>query len=714
MTRYPFAAAFLFLSAHTLSFSATADVDLLFEADSTVVLTTTRLRQSIADTPASVTVITADVLAKFGIRSIPEALRLVPGMAVTQISNSDYRINYHGTNISAPRRMNVLIDGMSVYRPAFAKVNWTALPVSMEDIQRIEVTRGPNSASYGPNSMLAVINIITKHPKSVEGGEIAISSGSNDSVEAMVRYAGTLNDSTSYRLTLSRQQSRGVDNVRGLNTVTNNINAEHDSARIDHLNFRSVTEISRSESLDFQVAALNGKQEAQFADDYQATYPDVILQEYDINAVWRKTISSREEFKVQATFTQHNNLQPWTYCLPTATLLPEMGALWRSNQSYVYSILQGRAPSGGTAEDNRLALLALKAIQSLGAQAVKPTCGNANQDYRERRIDLEMQDTFAFSDTLRLVGGAGIRQDIGTSQTYLNGSVENNTVRIFASAEYKPVQSFIINAGGYFEADRLTGASFSPRIAVNQHLDDNNTIRFVVSRANRTPNLVEKRADWSYLITDLTPTIRGATQAYFAQSTRSTVDLQAESILSREIGYTGNFPQHGLMIDIKITDDKLSSLFSQRLQLNGTGYSNQSDVRLWGAEFQVEYQPTDSWTVHAGYSYLLSDATNPAEQYQYSKNSGVLAISHTLDSGWRASVGIYKSDAAPSGQGAFGKQEVTFSKKYRLGKDMTVTPSFTASHLDSTSITYVFDTNRSAENRYANQTQYMVGARITF
>ena len=237
MTRLPIIAGTLAFGINSIALSATAELDLYNEPDATVVLTTTRLRQSLADTPASVTVITAAMLTKFGIRSVPEALRLVPGMAVTEISNHDYRINYHGTNISSPRRMNVLIDGMSVYRPTFAYVNWTALPVVMEDIQRIEVTRGPNSASYGPNSMLAIVNIITKHPKSVEGAEISVGAGSNDKVEAMARYAGNLNDSTSYRLTLARNQGKGVDNVVGLNTVTTNINTQHDGSKIDRLNF---------------------------------------------------------------------------------------------------------------------------------------------------------------------------------------------------------------------------------------------------------------------------------------------------------------------------------------------------------------------------------------------------------------------------------------------------------------------------------------------
>jgi outer membrane cobalamin receptor len=82
---------------------------------------------------------------------------------------SDYRVNYHGTNVLVPRRMNVLIDGVSVYQPLFARVDWTSLPIVIDDIDRIEVTRGSNSAAYGPNSLLAIINIISRHPRDVSG-----------------------------------------------------------------------------------------------------------------------------------------------------------------------------------------------------------------------------------------------------------------------------------------------------------------------------------------------------------------------------------------------------------------------------------------------------------------------------------------------------------------------------------------------------------------
>jgi iron complex outermembrane receptor protein len=177
-----------------------------------MVITPARLRQSLADVPASVSIITGETLRQYGIRSVAEALRLVPGMAVTHAVGPDYRINYHGTNMLSPRRMNVLIDGISVYRPAFSEVIWTQLPVVVEDIDRIEVTRGPNSAAYGPNSMLAVINIITRNPRDVDRAFGAVTLGSRSASEITARAAVTLGPS-SVSLTASRARDRGYDLV---------------------------------------------------------------------------------------------------------------------------------------------------------------------------------------------------------------------------------------------------------------------------------------------------------------------------------------------------------------------------------------------------------------------------------------------------------------------------------------------------------------------
>lgn len=701
--------ALAYTSLH--AFGQSADLDIIDNAN--VVLTPTRLRQPLSEVPGSVTVITADMLAKYGIATVPEALRLVPGMAVTQVSGGDYTINYHGSNSIAPRRMNVLIDGMSVYRSAFAQVDWTMLPVAMDDIERIEVTRGPNSASYGPNSMLAIINIITKHPGVSAGTSLEASTGSRDTHAATARHGGKLGMSTSYWLTLDHHETAGFERVRGAGYVLPDVDPRHDSSERDLINFRSSTDLASDENLELRLSALNGRQDNPLTDSNQTSFPDVALKERDIGITWRKNLSPAHEIKINAYLSRHSNEQSWTACLPAVVFLPEAGALWRANPSYVLAINAGRIPSGGTPNDDLLAAATLRAIRRLGNKALMPACGATEQNYVENRADIEAQTTSVISDTLRFVAGVGGRRDTAESKTYLGGKVGNNTWRLFANAEYRPAAATVINAGGYYETDNLTGSSFSPRLALNQHLNANNTVRLVFSRANRMPGIMEQRANWSYLATGLNPALLGVTEAYYVQSARAPGTLRPEKNTSREIGYTGNFPDRGLMVDAKLFDEHLTDLTSRRLTLESYNPTNDNALRLRGAELQIDYAPTPKWNVHAGYSYVDARATTPIELTQYSRNSGMIAASHLLPGDIRISLAVYKNQGASTGQNAFGKQDLTVSKRLRFA-GMVLTPTLTITHLDDTEVRYFYDIDKSLTNRYGNEMQYRLKLKAEF
>lgn len=695
------------LLAVCLPVTSTASESEPLENNIPIVLTPTRLRQSLSDVPGSVTVITAEMLHRFGITSIPDALRLVPGMAVSQVTGNDFRINYHGTNILVPRRMNVLIDGMSVYRPALARVDWKELPVVIEDIDRIEVTRGPNSASYGANSMLAIVNIITKHPKEVEGATVAGMGGSAQTAEEMVRYGGKIGKSTAYRITASRQQDGGFD-------YSSRLGKDHDSTHLSRLNFRSITDIASNETLDLQAAFVHGEKQIEFVDKYQQTFPDISFNEYYLNALWRKSLSPNHEVQVQAYASNHESDQNWTTCPPTAMFLPQMFAMWRANPRYANTILAGRVPSGGSAQDNALAAAAIAAIRSLGARAALPTCVDANQNYVERRSDVEFQDTFVFSDALRMVSGIGARQDVGNSQTFLGGRVSNNSVRAFSNVEYKPARWLNINAGGFLEKDQITGMAFSPRIAMNTHLADNHTLRFVISKGARMPDIQEQRANWTYLATNFSAPLNGATQGYFFQSARAPGNLGNEKILSREIGYLGNLPQYGILLDAKLFDDKLTDLISEKLQVSDFSPTNSNSAHLRGGELQVSYEPNDRWMLYFAYSYLHNDASTSLEQTQYSNHSGALGFTHVFDRGWRGSLAFYGSGASTFGQTFYGRKDLTLSKTFILEKYTRLTTSFIIRHLDNVSTQYFQDFGKTVESRYNSGMQYFVTCKLTF
>jgi iron complex outermembrane receptor protein len=132
------------------------------------VLTVSRLSQSLVDAPAAVTVIDRETIRASGIVDIPEIFRLVPGFYVGTnagfVQNTNHVVSYHGMTTAYSGAMQVLINGRSVYSPLYGGVQWSELPLAIADIERIEITRGPNAASYGANSFFGVINIITQNP----------------------------------------------------------------------------------------------------------------------------------------------------------------------------------------------------------------------------------------------------------------------------------------------------------------------------------------------------------------------------------------------------------------------------------------------------------------------------------------------------------------------------------------------------------------------
>ena len=135
-----------------------------------VVVTASKHGQKITEAPAAVTVLTSDDIQASGAVSVADVFRRVPGLDFIQISARDYNINARGFNGALSRRLLVLVDGRSVYLDLMGFTLWDTLPVSLDEIERIEVVRGPGSALYGANASSGVVNIITKAPDALEGG----------------------------------------------------------------------------------------------------------------------------------------------------------------------------------------------------------------------------------------------------------------------------------------------------------------------------------------------------------------------------------------------------------------------------------------------------------------------------------------------------------------------------------------------------------------
>ncbi|WP_031434330.1 TonB-dependent receptor plug domain-containing protein [Methylomarinum vadi] len=183
-----------------------------FLDDAPTALTATRLKQSLFTAPAAITVIDKAMIKASGAKEIVELFRLVPGMQVGYERKNLPSVTYHGMADEFSRDMQVLIDGHSIYSASFGGVHWDDYPLLIEDIERIEVIRGPNAATYGPNSFLGVINIITTHSLQDQGAKVSFRGGSNDYYRAAARYGGRWKD-LSYRLAYMHQQEDGLEGV---------------------------------------------------------------------------------------------------------------------------------------------------------------------------------------------------------------------------------------------------------------------------------------------------------------------------------------------------------------------------------------------------------------------------------------------------------------------------------------------------------------------
>ncbi|MBC7699354.1 TonB-dependent receptor [Aquabacterium sp.] len=184
------------------------------------VVSASRRTQTLADVPDAVHVITRDDILRSGVRSLPEALRMAPGVDVAQMSPSGWAVGVRGEAGRFSNKLQVLIDGRSVFSPLYSGVLWEAERVPLEDIERIEVIRGPAGAIWGTNAVNGVINIITRDAQHTQGSLAVASVGSDGSDRLLLRHGTALGQDA--WLKLYGQADRQADSVDSSGVRDNN------------------------------------------------------------------------------------------------------------------------------------------------------------------------------------------------------------------------------------------------------------------------------------------------------------------------------------------------------------------------------------------------------------------------------------------------------------------------------------------------------------
>lgn len=258
-----------------------------FLAELPVVLSASRLVQPLADAPGAITVIDRELIKASGAREIVDLFRLVPGFQVGMAYFSRPAVAYHGVADEFSRQMQVLIDGRSIYSPFFlGSIDWNNLRLSLDDIERIEVLRGSNSAAYGANAFMGVINIITRHPSQSQGAHLSTTHGNQGVSDQVLRYGGTLGE-IHYRISAGRRSDDGFSGF-------------HDSRQTKFAAFRGDIMLTPRDELQIHLGANRSYYGAGFAGSLGDPIRTPHESGHHLQAVWKRVLGPDEEVSLNA------------------------------------------------------------------------------------------------------------------------------------------------------------------------------------------------------------------------------------------------------------------------------------------------------------------------------------------------------------------------------------------------------------------------------
>ena len=616
-------------------------MDLFFEMP--VVLSASRLEQPASETPIAVSTIDRQMIEASGARTIPDVLRLVPGIIVGHSANEfgdepKIVVAYHGHTDQFSRQMQVLIDGRSVYEPMSGGVAWNMLPINLEDIERIEVSRGPNTSSYGSNSFQAVINIITRQAIEDQGHLVKTSIGNHDIADITYRFGNSVGD-LDYRVTLATQNDDGQDRADGLD------------------NFDDVSANAIDYRMDYQIDS-----RSQFT--YQGGYSLT-----DINADENYASSGIKPKRVV------DNTNAYQY------LRYENN--FNDNNSYVvqyyYNLLDKNDKSVSKVVDPVIA---------------DPFTLPLDFSIKSQRHNLEFTYYSQATNDLRLISGLSAQLDLGQSDYFLgtNDILRREIYRAFTNIEWHVSSADILNFGILVEKNVTIGTDASPRLSYIHKFNPRHSLRLGVSTATRSPFITEEHGNIS-LMHELT--LGGVPTGFtlLDQQQIPSPDLVNEQIISRDIGYYGRFFNDDLLFNIRAFRDTTRHLI--RLEHNipaandtvpGDGvtdiYVNDNSTITSGIEAEIDAYIDTSMRIVASATYLDIEGNDPVpdgrtEDYIDSaprKSASVLAIKQ-FNEKYTGSAGFYYVgnfswiDAHSRGPNQYRKLDMRITRHMRLNGD---------------------------------------------
>lgn len=402
-----------------------------------VVVTASRREQSPLESPNAVTILTEEDIRLSGARTLPDLLRRVPGVDVMQMSYADYNVSVRGFNRRVANKILVLVDGRTAYQDFLGGMLWRGMLIGMEDIDRIEVVRGPGSAIYGAYAYTGMVNIITKRPEQLKGSVASIAAGNGSRFEGSYQY-GERHGALGVRISLGYERGNKYELEFDPNRVDYTTNVEDVNESLDM--FRIDGEAEYNLSKDLGRVFVGGGARTGFNELYGV-------------AALRNQAISGNEFNVRGGYDSDlisvkafwNRLDTTSTPQFFRTGLPDLGS---SVESDLVSVEPVFRPEFELLGKHQLVL---------------------GGEYRHKRINWD----------------------------YLSGPQTEDHFAVFLQESYTPIEVFTAIFSARLDLHPIIGPLFSPRIATIFKLSDEQAIRLSLGTAFRQPTMAETYLDLS-------------------------------------------------------------------------------------------------------------------------------------------------------------------------------------------------------------------------
>ena len=534
----------------------------LEELKNVEIISASKKPSKLSDTPAAVYVITQEDIRRSGATSIPEALRLAPGVHVARITATDWAVNIRGLNNKFAQNLLVLIDGRSVYTHVFSGVFWDIQDTVMEDIDRIEVIRGPGAALWGANAVNGVINIITKHAKDTQGWQTVLEGGSQEQI-ASVRYGGAYEQSTYYR-GYAKFFNRGNLSDVGKNFENDFINFSNDVQQSKEW---------RSGRAGFRADLAPGQGLPKGADNSFTLQGEAYSNRYD-----------KEIERQSITFPFANSTRTDTSEAAGGHLLGR----WQHTIAHDSEAI-------------------LQMYYDHAQKDYDPSSGRVNT------ADLDFQHRFSLFGSQDIVWGLEYRHisdqfDDSPNVKMDPRDLDQNLLSTFIQDEIKIVpERLSLTLGSKFEHNGVTGLEIQPDIRLLYKPHSRHSLWAAVSRAVRVPSRLELDAT----VTDFLQLPNSASDEPVVIHGNS--HLESEKLIAYELGYRFQ-PSDTLWADATAFYNVYDQLIGLELAPRASDsapyelrYNNNNDGTAYGFELASDWQATSFWLLSAAYTYLHTD-----------------------------------------------------------------------------------------------------------